>query len=210
MAKREVQRRPAATPVRKTSTTKLRRASSAPAALRRSDSGKSLSRSRSSVSVGAVVINRAPVLTLWMSVCLQRLGHSRDESLQAAKVITGRCAVAKGRALGILPKAKPKAKAKAKESARVVRDESVTVLEIAGMKVPLKPNGASAVDSYIRRSFKDRLGEVEGAMRKLATRIPTEDLRANAMRYYEKFRPAWKGWGVPGELILEDIRSAGD
>jgi hypothetical protein len=45
-------------------------------------------------------------------------------------------------------------------------------------------------------------------MEEVASSYSKAQLEDNAMRLYERFRPAWKGWGVPGELHLRDIRAA--
>merc|ERR1712187_112412 len=128
----------------------------------------SLSLSSSSASAAVVRVNRAPVLTLWMSVCLQRLGHAQDTAFTVAKVITGRCANAKGKALGIIrsPPAGDAEVAK-KPASRTPASEGNTV-EIAGHKVPVSksssgnitamnketPISASSVDTYLKSAFK--------------------------------------------------------
>ncbi len=53
------------------------------------------------MSKDMVLINRAPVLTLWAAVVAERLGFSPDEALSLGKAVAGLNAQAKGRALGI-------------------------------------------------------------------------------------------------------------
>ena len=48
-----------------------------------------------------IEINRAPVLTLWMSVVAKRMGHGWECALTIGKVFAGLNAQAKGRMLGI-------------------------------------------------------------------------------------------------------------
>lgn len=174
----------------------------------------------SSGALSAVRINRAPVLTLWMEVCLNRLGYSSAASLSAAKVIAARCAVAKGRALGMIP---PRGEVAKKPGAEVAatRTAPVSEVRVAGHVVPLvsnasgvlvaasfgssSPQDPAQVERYLKTAFKDDLDTVRAHMSTAARSYPKEELRKNAMHLYESFRPAWRGWGVPSELQLEDI-----
>lgn len=47
---------------------------------------------------------------------------------------------------------------------------------------------------------------VQGAMEELAAAIPRDQIGGQAYPLYEKFRPAWKGWGAKGTLSLTKIR----
>jgi hypothetical protein len=49
----------------------------------------------------AILINRAPVLTLWAATVAERLGFDRDEALSLGKAVAGLTAQSKGRHLGI-------------------------------------------------------------------------------------------------------------
>jgi hypothetical protein len=49
----------------------------------------------------AVIINRAPVLTLWAAVVAERLGFDREEALTLGKSVAGLTAQSKGQRLGI-------------------------------------------------------------------------------------------------------------
>merc|ERR1712151_1298248 len=134
--------------------------------------------SLSSPSTAAIVsVNRAPVLTLWMSVCLRRLGHAEDTALTVAKVITGRCANAAGRALGIIRSPPPGDADVVKKPASRSSESAGSIVEIAGHKVPvstsssgsvLAMNGgaASSVDTYLKSAFKHDLEAVRRAMEK--------------------------------------------
>ena len=62
----------------------------------------------------AILVNRAPVLTLWAAVVAERLGFSPDEALSLGKAVAGLNAQAKGRALGIF-EARPKTIRQAKQ-----------------------------------------------------------------------------------------------
>src|ERR1035441_6934377 len=78
-----------------------------------------------------ILINRAPVLTLWASVVAERLGFDQDEALSLGKAVAGLTAQSKGRRLGIykpIPKEIKKARAQK-------RGEEFFV-EICGRQVP--------------------------------------------------------------------------
>lgn len=50
---------------------------------------------------GKILVNRAPVLTLWGAVVAERLGFAWEEALTFGKALAGKQAQAKGRMLGI-------------------------------------------------------------------------------------------------------------
>jgi len=66
------------------------------------------------MSKDTILINRAPVLTLWAAVVAERVGFSPDEALSLGKAVAGLNAQTKGRALGIF-EAKPEALRQAKQ-----------------------------------------------------------------------------------------------
>ena len=53
------------------------------------------------MTANKVLINRAPVLTLWASVVAGRLVYKRDEALSLGKAVAGLTAQSKGQRLGI-------------------------------------------------------------------------------------------------------------
>lgn len=55
-----------------------------------------------------IMINRAPVLTLWAAVVAERLGFDQDEALTLGKAVAGLNAQAKGRRLGVFQPHKEK------------------------------------------------------------------------------------------------------
>jgi hypothetical protein len=163
-----------------------------------------------------VKVNRAPVLTLWAAVVAARLGYGWEEALTLGKAIAGLSAQAKGRRLGIYEEREERGrKAERGGEARV---------EILGPPVPVKQTdrgvraviGGRAVDPatvtrYLHGRFGDDLGAVEEAMKELAASYPPAELKKIAYRLYEGFRPqvaaGTRGWGQPGELDLDQIRS---
>jgi hypothetical protein len=64
-----------------------------------------------------ILINRAPVLTLWASVVAERLGFKHDEALSLGKALAGLNAQSKGQRLGIF-KPTPKELKKVREHER--------------------------------------------------------------------------------------------
>src|ERR1700693_5390855 len=78
-----------------------------------------------------VLINRAPVLTLWATTVAERLGFDQYEALSLGKAVAGLTAQYKGRRLGIYnPVPQELKKARARK-----RGEEFLV-EICGRQVP--------------------------------------------------------------------------
>ncbi len=166
-----------------------------------------------------VLINRAPVLTLWATVVAEHLGFDVDEALTLGKSLAGLTAQAKGQRLGIFEPSKEKPAA-ARERPRGV-EFSVSFF---GRAIPAanteqgvratakgKPIDPESVRRYLKSKFGDELPEVRRAMEKLAESRSPQELAAEAFRLYERFRPSIpageKGWGAKGELDLDEIRS---
>lgn len=166
-----------------------------------------------------ILINRAPVLTLWATTVAERLGFDRDEALSLGKAVAGLTAQSKGRRLGIYkPVPEEIRKARARE-----RGEEFFV-EICGRSVPAistddgvravnqnRPIEPRGVERYLATKFGDSLQVVRAAMRDLAKSLRPDQLREHAFALYEEFRPAIPegkiGWGAKGELDIDRIRS---
>src|SRR5882762_1535733 len=168
-----------------------------------------------------ILINRAPVLTLWATIVAEQLGFDHDEALSLGKAVAGLNAQSKGRRLGIF---KPVPQEVKKARARKRGEEFF--IEICGRPVPAinttdgvraviknKPIEPKSVERYLESKFGESLGTVRSAMRDLAKALPPEQLSTNAFRLYEEFRPAVpegvKGWGAKGNLDVDRIRSLG-
>jgi hypothetical protein len=166
-----------------------------------------------------ILINRAPVLTLWSATVAERLGFNHDEALSLGKAVAGLNAQSKGRRLGIYKPAPQEIK-----KARAKKRGEEFFVEIAGRQVPAvntnegvravikdKPIAAPGVERYLESKFADSLAPVRDAMRDLAKAFRPEDLSQNAFQLYEKFRPAIPqgvtGWGAKGRLEIDRIRS---
>jgi hypothetical protein len=167
-----------------------------------------------------VLVNRAPVLTLWAAVVAERLGFDHEAALSLGKALAGLNAQSKGRSLGIFkpaerPEGVPPKKAKLGEEFWV---------ELLGRQVPAKasPGGVRAVvgdkpidpggvSRYLDEKFGTARGAVEQALKTLADSFRPDELAVAAFSLYERFRPeipaGVRGWGVKGELALDRILS---
>jgi hypothetical protein len=166
-----------------------------------------------------ILINRAPVLTLWATAVAERLGFDKDEALSLGKAVAGLNAQSKGQRLGIY---KPVPLEVKKARARKRGEEFF--VEICGRQVPAintpdgvraviknQPIEAKSVEQYLESKFGELLCTAREAMRDLAKAFRPEQLLKNAFSLYEEFRPAIPegviGWGAKGNLDIDRIRS---
>ena len=169
-----------------------------------------------------VLINRAPVLTLWAAVVAERMGYDEPAALTLGKAVAGLNAQTKGRMLGIY--GQPKALHRG-EPKKVGLGEDFWV-EVCGRPVPAKntddgvravikdkPIDPGQVERYLASKFGDDLAAAREAMTGLAGAFEPEDLAEAAYGLYERFRPdippGQRGWGAKGELDLDYIQSLG-
>jgi len=167
-----------------------------------------------------IMINRAPVLTLWASVVAERLGFDWEEALSLGKALAGLNAQSKGRSLGIF---KPVEHRKELLEKRARPGEEFWV-ELLGRPIPARTTeqGVRAVNKnrviepdsverYLQEKFGPKLESVKEAMMTLVRAYKPEELALKAYSLYEKFRPeippGIKGWGAKGELNVDLIRS---
>jgi hypothetical protein len=167
----------------------------------------------------SVMINRAPVLTLWAAVVAEMLGFDYDEALTLGRAVAGLNAYSKGVALGLF---EPTPKAVREQRQKLQRDEVVTV-DLLHRAVPARhtdeglralsnerPISPESVKRYLESKFGDALDEVYDAMKGLAKSLTPSELPQKAYGLYEKFRPeipaGKRGWGASGKLELEVIR----
>ncbi len=168
----------------------------------------------------SIMINRAPVLTLWAAVVAERLGFDPDAALSLGRGIAGLNAQSKGRMIGIFQPAKGPEGGPPK---KVALGEEFWV-ELCGRGVPAKntddgvravvkdaPIKPDTVQKYLEQKFGEDLEAVRRALRDLAESYDSEALAAKAYALYEKFRPkipsGRAGWGAKGKLDLDLIRS---
>ncbi len=165
-----------------------------------------------------ILINRAPVLTLWAAIGAERLGFDREESLSLGKALAGLNAQSKGRRLGIF---KPSPK-----DPKQVREEEPGEefwVELLGRQLPAisteegvravvkaEPVEPESVERYLEDKFGDALAETRKAMMELADAFKPDELAERRFGLYEQFRPSIPegvgGWGAKGELGLGRIR----
>jgi hypothetical protein len=166
-----------------------------------------------------ILINRAPVLTLWATTVAERLGFDRDEALSLGKAVAGLTAQSKGRRLGIYKPVPQEVK-----QARARKRGEEFLIEICGRSVAAvntpdgvravtnnKPIDAKSVERYLESKFGESLETARAAMRDLTKAFRPEQLSKNAFSLYERFRPAIPegvtGWGAKGTLDVDRIRS---
>jgi hypothetical protein len=168
-----------------------------------------------------VLVNRAPVLTLWAAVVAQRLGFDRDEALTMGRVVAGLDAYAKGKSLGLFKPTPEDVKAERRRLAAGTRMH----VELLHRAVPVvrteqglravsrdKPVAPESVQRYLDSKFGSELPDVEQAMTALADALAPDELARRAYALYETFRPevppGVRGWGAAGVLELARIRAA--
>ena len=171
-----------------------------------------------------IMMNRAPVLTLWATVVAEHLGYDHDTALTLGKCVAGLNAQSKGRMLGIF--GKPKKPERGGPPKKVGLGEDFWI-ELCDRGLPVKnteggiravikdkPIDPAKVQTYLASKFGDDLPAVRQAMEALAGAIDPGDLAERAYTLYEQFRPAIpagrQGWGAKGTLDLDLIRSLGE
>jgi len=170
-----------------------------------------------------VMINRAPVLTLWGAVVAERLGYDRDAALTFGKCLAGLNAQSKGRMLGIYGTRKGPDGGPPKKVGLGVE----FWVEVCGRALPAKntddgiravvkdkPIEPGKVEKYLASKFGEDLDAVRAAMADLAASLEPDALNEAAYGFYEQFRPeipkGKRGWGAKGALDLDFIRSLGE
>jgi len=168
-----------------------------------------------------VMINRAPVLTLWAAVVAEQLGYEHETALTLGKCVAGLNAQSKGRMLGIF--GPPKGPERGFPPKKVGLGEDFWI-EICSRGVPVKntadgiravvkdePIDPDKVSKYLDGKFGDALPQVTTAMQELAGSFGRQELSDVSYSLYERFRPkippGQRGWGARGELDLGLIRS---
>ena len=175
------------------------------------------------------VVNRAPVMTAWATIILERLDFSRPEALSLAHCYINYTSTMRGISLGIIP-------ASERERAVHIVGPNQPHFELMGVKIPVMQmqdgsyRGISAGEvvepekafNYMRRSMAQTLSSVMGALTLLADSFmqpltPTdpqvekvehggEYLNARGYELYAEFRPSTSGeWGKKGRLWYDKV-----
>jgi len=166
-----------------------------------------------------VLINRAPVLTLWAAVVAERIGFEHDTALTLGKALAGINANVKGRRLGIF-KASDHTEGVPKKKARAGEDVTIELLgrPVLATKTAHglraiekdKPVDPAGVERYLAEHFGAGLDNVRNTMAELAASFTPKELAHNAFALYSRFRPSvpegMRGWGAKGELRMATIR----
>ncbi|GAC93557.1 hypothetical protein PHSY_001122 [Pseudozyma hubeiensis SY62] len=177
------------------------------------------------------VVNRAPVMTVWATILLEKLNFSRPEALSLAHCYVNYTSTMRGISLGIIPAAE-------KERTVHIVGPNQPHFELMGVKIPVMQmqdgsyRGISAGDvvgpekafNYMRRSMAQTLSSVVGALILLADSFmepietKEEDGDGEAVQYgaeflnsrgydlYAEFRPSTSGeWGKKGRLWYDKV-----
>ncbi len=169
-----------------------------------------------------VIVNRAPVLTLWATVVAERLGHPPDTALTLGRSVAGSAARVKARNIG-----REERKADRDADRPRLREEHVTApVLLLGKTIRLLPNNDGAlraadgdqpadpvgVERYLAKAFGDHLADIRTAMEALASRYDPVELNRIGFQLYEKFRPEIppgnQGWGAKAVLDVGKILAA--
>jgi hypothetical protein len=168
-----------------------------------------------------IMVNRAPVMTLWAAVVAERMGHAPEAALTLGKAVAGLNAQAKGRRLGIYEESPDQTD---EPTSRPRQTDGQLFVTVLGRPVPTvqtsqgvratingQPIDPARVRRYLARAFGGELAAVRAALEALARAHPQYQLAARAYPLYEQFRPAVpegkQGWGAKGELRLDAIRA---
>jgi hypothetical protein len=169
-----------------------------------------------------VVVNRAPVLTLWAAVVAERLGHPADTALTLGRAVAGSSARIKARSIGREERKTdrdadtPRLAVQHVTAPVFLLGQTIRLLPTADGELraaegdqPLSPTGAQR---YLASAFGDHLNEVRAAMEVLAGRYEPVELNRVGFRLYERFRPeippGHTGWGAKAALEVDKILSA--
>ena len=169
-----------------------------------------------------VIVNRAPVLTLWAAVVAEHLGHPAETALTLGRAVAGSAARIKARSIG-----REERKADRDADTPRLREEPVTApVLLLGKTIRLLPNADGelraadgdqpadpvGVERYLVKAFGDHLADVRAAMEELAGRYDPRELNRIGFRLYETFRPEIppgnEGWGKKAELDIGKILAA--
>lgn len=165
-----------------------------------------------------VVINRAPVLTLWCAVVAHE-GPSQlpwGKACMVGRKIAGMLAQSKGRSIGLYERKEELSDEEREERRRHNESDRAHGYrkKIAGFDIDLREleGDSSAAENYVHHAFGEHLHETIETMKQLAAAYAHDDLDNSRIVYslYEQFRPSVRagiqGWGQKGTLDLDFIK----
>eukprot|EP00797_Seminavis_robusta_P032202 Sro713_g191580.2 (228) ;mRNA; r:23653-24336 len=161
-----------------------------------------------------ILINRSPILTLWVAVVAERLFSLKfEEAMTVGSAYAAECARAKGTSLGIYTETTQEKKDGPSEDAGDAKRQFLLMNQT--IRANQTPAGWRAIGNkeeeidphQIWKSLTKKLGDdlpfVLERMRE-AAEAAGEDLDASAYNYYVHVRPGiphgTKGWGAHGHL----------
>lgn len=170
-----------------------------------------------------IMINRAPVLQLW-AACVAQCIHPNltfDTCLSVGSAISALCAVAKGRAVGVIQPKKESVDEQRKRHKKNEDGDEGGVVEVMHFTVPVQ-KGVAVIDGKQKKANEEALrrkfgggevyNEVQAVMKEaIDSWTGKEDgLNKRAFEMYENFRPVvpqgQRGWGRKGELDLQKTK----
>jgi hypothetical protein len=139
-----------------------------------------------------VMVNRAPLLTLWAAVVAEVLGFEHHEALTVGRAVAGLNAYSKGVSLGLF---QPTPR-EVKERRRKMRKEETVTIDLLHRAVPAKhtdeglralsgesPIRPESVEKYLEGKFGGALQDVSRAMLELAKSFPPSQLAISELGY---------------------------
>jgi hypothetical protein len=148
----------------------------------------------------SIRVNRAPVLTLWAAIVVERLSDPPDTALTLGRFVAGSSVRAKAWCVGIADEAQEAEERRMRASELKPQRQTIRLL---GRDVPVlpaadgtlraeddgKPASPKSVQTYIARAFGARLPEVRAATGTVAVSLPPEERNRIGFRLYKRFRP---------------------
>ncbi|KAK1236492.1 hypothetical protein PQX77_000269 [Marasmius sp. AFHP31] len=182
----------------------------------------------------SVVINRAPLMTLWATMVAERMGFKREEALSigidtrslichfpsmnqnhlvlySASVYTEMNAISKGVSLGIFEEGKGKGLDATSGGTQPYVDfigrSPLYQTQEEDWRALLHsiPVKPSAAFGYISRSFRQTTPHIAGSLRLLADSYSPNEINGKAWSLYVKFRPDVNEWGKRSKVECSDI-----
>ncbi|KAL0576922.1 hypothetical protein V5O48_005068 [Marasmius crinis-equi] len=159
----------------------------------------------------SVVINRAPLMTIWATVVAERMGFKREEALSIASVYTEMNAISKGVTLGIFEEGKEKGLDASRGGTQPYVDfigrRPLYQTQEEDWRALLKgtPAKPSAAYGYISRSFRQTTPYITGSLRLLANSFTSQEINDKAWSLYIRFRPEVNEWGKRSQVKCLDI-----
>ncbi len=152
-----------------------------------------------------IIVNQAPVLTLWGAVIAERLGYPVDTALTVGRAVAGSPARIQRKSVGREIWRARTPRLDRKTNVTVLLGKSIQLLadkrgewRAAVRPLPARygkaaddylPTDPAAVKRYLVNAFGNQLEEVRQVMEALAVQYDPQELNRIGFQLYEKFRP---------------------